>query len=116
MARSTLFIFAALVLASVTFAQDPTPLSLEDIRQEALARIQAANVTLPAGGTGAKSLQSYRIIDPYIIADLLNAIAYIYSYIIYNYPEYVLYDSLDLKLLSARYIPQRLEFNYVNRV
>uniref|UniRef100_A0A182J694 Uncharacterized protein n=1 Tax=Anopheles atroparvus TaxID=41427 RepID=A0A182J694_ANOAO len=115
MARTVLLtVGALLVLAAVTFAEPS--LSIEDVRQEVLARIQSANVTLPAGTSGLKSLQSYRIIDPFIIADLISAIAYMYSVVIYSYPDFLLYDTMDLKLLGAQYIPQRIEFNYVNRV
>uniref|UniRef100_A0A182SQH7 Uncharacterized protein n=1 Tax=Anopheles maculatus TaxID=74869 RepID=A0A182SQH7_9DIPT len=115
MKRSTLIAFAVLLLASITVGEQ---LSLDQIREEVLQRIQAANTTVPAStkGAGGKNLQSYRIIDPYMIADLLTGMIYIYSTILYNYPDFVQYDFADLRLLGVRYVPQRVELNYVKRV
>uniref|UniRef100_A0A182U5U4 Uncharacterized protein n=1 Tax=Anopheles melas TaxID=34690 RepID=A0A182U5U4_9DIPT len=115
MKRSTLIALAVMALASLTLAEQ---LTLDQVREEVLQRIQAANVSLPAvgKGEGGKNLQSYRVIEPYVIADLLTAIISIYSAIFYNYPDFVQYDFGDLRLLGVRYIPQRIEFNYVKRV
>uniref|UniRef100_A0A182Q222 Uncharacterized protein n=1 Tax=Anopheles farauti TaxID=69004 RepID=A0A182Q222_9DIPT len=118
MTRSTLFACAPLLLvllvaSSLTVANEIT---LDQVRQEVLERIQAANVSIPTKTLGGKNLQSYRVIDPYMIADLLTGIVSIYASIIYNYPEFLLYDSADLQLAGVNYVPQRIELNYVKRV
>uniref|UniRef100_A0A182M309 Uncharacterized protein n=1 Tax=Anopheles culicifacies TaxID=139723 RepID=A0A182M309_9DIPT len=115
MKRLTVIVFAVLLLASVTLAED---MSLDEVREEVLQRIQAANVSMPLSpkGHGGRNLQSYRIIDPYIIADLLTGLIMIYNNILFNYPEFLNYDFAELRLNAVRYVPQHIEFNYVKRV